>query len=158
MEKTLGVETVTLPVQAPKERGHLPRRQTIDLSSGERCKLISVFNSLLHKHTEIVKLRVGGAKYYTVEYSEQLSGHAAAPPAQILPVANFNPEEPLSTEIDQNSVDLALGVSVDGLSTRRSRFSFSLPILSFSFCMEFKNYLTSFMKLISKLENILKTR
>jgi hypothetical protein len=86
--------------------------------------LISVFNSLLHKHDEIVKLRVGGAKYYTVEYSEQLSGHAAAPQAQILPVANFNPDEPLSTQIDKNSVDLALGVSVDGLSTRRSGVSF----------------------------------
>ena len=70
MEKTLGVESITLPQEAPRERGHLPKRKKIDLgaSGGERCRLVSVFNSLLHKHDEIVKLRVTGAKYYTVEY------------------------------------------------------------------------------------------
>ena len=68
MEKTLGVESVTLPQEAPRERGTLPKRKKIDLGTGDRCRLISVFNSLLHKHDEIVKLRVTGAKYYTVEY------------------------------------------------------------------------------------------
>jgi len=123
MEKTLGVESITLPQEAPRERGHLPKRKKIDLgaSGGERCRLVSVFNSLLHKHDEIVKLRVTGAKYYTVEYSEQLSGHAAAPAAQVLPVANFNTAEPLAKGVDDSSVELALGMSVDGLSTRTIR-------------------------------------
>ena len=97
-------------VRAPSERGHLPSQKPIDLSSGDRCQLVSFFNSLLHNHEEIVKIQVSGAKFYTVEYSEQLSGHAAAPAAQILPVSNNDPENVLSTEVDANSVYLALGV------------------------------------------------
>ena len=97
-------------VRAPTERGHLPSQKPIDLSSGDRCQLVSFFNSLLHNHEEIVKIQVSGAKFYTVEYSEQLSGHAAAPAAQVLPVSNNDPENLLSTEVESNGVYLALGV------------------------------------------------
>ena len=61
MEKTLGVETVTLTAQASAKRGQLPVRKTLKLNSGE-CQLVSVFNSLLHQHDQIVSVRVAGAK------------------------------------------------------------------------------------------------
>lgn len=39
----------------------------------------------------------------------------------MLPVANFNTAEPLAKGVDDSSVELALGMSVDGLSTRTIR-------------------------------------
>ena len=62
-EADLKVEILEETIQ---QRGRLPRTKTVEFS-GE-CKFFDVYNSLLHKTEDVIRLKVSGSQFFTATY------------------------------------------------------------------------------------------
>ena len=100
------------------QRGRIPRAKTIVIegSSVLQCKVIDVYNSLLHSVEDVIRLKISGTPHLTAEY---LTGGNIL--GQVSPWWDAETEDGRQEPniLHEDKFELHLAVSVDGLSTRR---------------------------------------
>jgi alpha-mannosidase II len=94
------------------ERGKLPVAKTIEI--GASCVFLDVYNSLLHKTEDLVRVKINSAKIS----ASYLDG--TKPVAQLNPFWDVVKNDQFEGRVsDSSSFELLLVVAVDGLATKR---------------------------------------